>query len=151
MLGGDDGLDDEILDPVPHRLLVDPVLRKVLPQRAQRPLVPLPLLRVLVGPVAVRVLVDRVVGEVHVDVGELGAVGGVLVGGEADEALLVEVDAERAERGHEHVNAEVVLGAVDQVRLGDVALDHEGALLRDLAPLVDHFDAVAAGELREKK
>ena len=127
---------------------VDAGLGKVLPERGQRPLVALAALGVLVGGVGRVVLVDGVVGEVHEDVGERGVVRLVLVGGEPHEALVVEVDDERVDAGDQDVDAQVVLGAVDEVGPGDVPLHDHGGVLWYLGPLVHHLDAVAASQLK---
>lgn len=50
-----------------------------------------------------------------------------------------------------HVQSEIELVAVDEVRLGHVALNHHGALLRDLRPFRYYFDACAAGGGRLEK
>ena len=68
-------------------------------------------------------------------------VGGVRTGGEADEAILVEVDAQRVDAGDDDVDADVELGAVDEVGPLDVRLHHQGSLARQLLPLVDHVYA----------
>ena len=105
-------------------------------------------LGVLVGGVGRVVLVDGVVGEVHEDVGERGVVRLVLVGGEPHEALVVDVDDERVDAGDEHVDAQVVLRVVDEVRPGYVPLHDHGSILWYLGPLVHHLDAVAARQLQ---
>ena len=72
-----------------------------------------------------------------------------LVGGESDESLVVEVDDEGVDAGDEDVDAEVVLGAVDEVRPRDVPLHDHRRVLRDLRPLVHHLDPVATGQLKK--
>ena len=70
------------------------------------------------------VLVDAVVGEVGEDVWEWVCVGGVGVGGEPDEAVVVEEDPQGWQRRQQDVDPQVVLGVVDQVRLGHILLDN---------------------------
>lgn len=55
--------------------------------------------------------------------------GAVLVGAEANQPPLVQHDPQRAHRGHQDVDPEVELEAVDEERVGHVALHHGGLLL----------------------
>ena len=58
-----------------------------------------------------------------------------------DHPVLVEVDAERVDAGDEHVEPEVELVAVDEQRVGDVALNYDRVLLLHLLLLFRvHFD-----------
>ena len=58
-----------------------------------------------------------------------------------DHPVLVEVDAKRVDAGDEHVEPEVELVAVDEQRVGDVALDYDRVLLLHLLLLLRvHFD-----------
>ena len=65
-------------------------------------------------------LVDAVVGEVHEDIADAAAVVGVLVGGKAHQAVIVEVDAERVQARQQHVQPQIKLGPVDQVRPSNI-------------------------------
>ena len=53
-----------------------------------------------------------------------------------DHPVLVEVDAKRVDAGDEHVEPEVELVAVDEQRVGDVALDYDRVLLLHLVMMV---------------
>ena len=50
------------------------------------------------------------------DVLHLGALVGVLVGGEPHQAVVVEVEPQGVDGGHQQVQAEVKLGLVNKVR-----------------------------------
>lgn len=84
-------------------------------------------------------------GALHEEVLEAGAARVVVgLGREAREALLKHVAAQRLERGHTHVEAQIELEAIDQERVGDIARDHH-VLLRQLVRGLDDRDAPAAG------
>ena len=53
-----------------------------------------------------------------------------------DHPVLVEVDAKRVDAGDEHVEPEVELVAVDEQRVGDVALNYDRVLLLHLVMIV---------------
>ena len=53
-----------------------------------------------------------------------------------DHPVLVEVDAKRVDAGDEHVEPEVELVAVDEQRVGDVALNYDRVLLLHLVMMV---------------
>ena len=46
--------------------------------------------------------------------------GGVLLGAEADEAVVIQIDFEGAVAGHEREDAQVVFEAVQEMGVGDV-------------------------------
>ena len=77
---------------------------------------------------------------------DLGAFVGVFVGGEPDEAVVVEVQPQGVDAGDQQVQTEVELGLVDQVRPRNVSLNYQRSGVGDLTPLVDHFDALASGQ-----
>jgi len=66
-------------------------------------------------------LVYAVVGEMHEDISHTATVVCVLVGGEAHQAIVVEVDSQGIDAGQEHVQAEVKLGPVNQVGPSNVS------------------------------
>ena len=66
-------------------------------------------------------LVDAVVGEVSEQVVNFGTFVCVLIGGESDQTVVIEVDTEWVHTGDEHVKSQVKLGLVDQVRSGYVS------------------------------
>ena len=76
----------------------------------------------------------------HVEVVHV-ACGGLLIGlgAEAREALFVDVDSQRAHAVEEHVNTQVVLQAIDQVRSIQVALDDPA---RDPLLVLGHLNGV---------
>ena len=53
-----------------------------------------------------------------------------------DHPVLVEVDAERVDAGDKHVEPEVELVAVDEQRVGDIALNYDRVLLLHLVMMV---------------
>ena len=67
-----------------------------------------------------RLLVDAVVCEVGEDVMYFGAFIAVLVGSEPDQPVIIEVDTQGVHAGDEHVQAEVKLGLIYQVRSGNI-------------------------------
>ena len=60
-----------------------------------------------------RLFVDAVVGEMGEHVLHLGALIGVLVGGEPHQAVVVEVEPQGVDGGHQQVQPEVKLCLVD--------------------------------------
>ena len=68
-----------------------------------------------------RLFVDAVVGEVGEEVLHLGALVGVLVGGEPHEAVVIEVQPQGVDGGHQQVQAEVEFCLVNKVRPGHVS------------------------------
>ena len=94
---------------------VVPELGERAERRLQRPLVPgVVLVRIHVVLVRLIVLIDRIIGQVSARVGVLAVGRGVRLRGEAREALLVRVRAQRLEAGHEHVDAQVELALLQQ-------------------------------------
>ena len=75
------------------------------------------------------------------DVLHLGALVGVLVGGEPHKAVVVEVESERVDGGDQKVEAQVELSFVDQVWPCHISLYYERSGCGYLAPLVDNFDS----------
>ena len=75
-------------------------------------IIDLSFLGLLVTKVAGRLLVDTVVGEVGEHVVHLGALVGVLIGGEPDQAVIIEVDTERVQAGNQDIEPQVKLGLV---------------------------------------
>merc|ERR1719410_772387 len=114
---------------------------KVAPERLQCPLVTLSLCTVLVAHVGGGVLVDAVVSEVGEHISNFGALVAVFVGREPDKAIIIQVDSERVDTGHQHVEAQIKFRVVNEIGPGDISLNNEGAGLRNLAPLVHHLDS----------
>ena len=139
-----DGLNHQVGYVLPDLISVDAFFLKIGPQRLQAPFVSGAGLLVIVGLVVLVGLVDAVVGQVH----ELVADGlhrvGVLARGEAREAVVEQVDAQRVERRHVHVDAQVELEAVDEIRIGQVLLHNARSLLRYLLHFIYNSDALTA-------
>lgn len=88
--------------------------------------------------------INAIVGEMHETVAEVVDVVVILDGGEAGEAVRIDVDLERIDAGDEHVKAQVKLGAAYQHGSRQVLLDDDGAFLWYLRPTMDHADPGAA-------
>ena len=58
--------------------------------------------------------------------------------------IVIEIQPERVDAGHEDIETEVELSLVDQVRPGHVSLDNKGPSPGYLTPFVHHFDASAS-------
>lgn len=72
-----------------------------------------------------RLLVDGVVGQVHEQIVEVGGRWSlVFLGGEAGQAILVDVDAHRCYTVDKHVKSEIELVSVNQTRFGQVSLNN---------------------------
>jgi len=71
------------------------------------------------------VLVDGVVGEVHADLVHVLAGGHlVLLSREPAQPLLVHIEGQGVNAGHQHIDPEVEFEALDEVGLVDVPLHH---------------------------
>ena len=71
-----------------------------------------------------------------------------LAGGESDEAVVVEIEAQRVKAGDVNIETQVELVAVDEERARNVLLDDDWSLLRHVLPLVNHTDANASRRRR---
>jgi hypothetical protein len=132
-LARNERLHHHLLNAPPARVEVLALVRHPLAQARERPLGAfVAVLAVLVEHEVLVGLVHRVVGEVHAHVVEV--VGGgrlVQLRAEAHQPLLVEEHAQRVARHHQHVDPQIELHAVDEVRLGQVPLRHAvGCLLQ---------------------
>ena len=77
--------------------------------------------------------IDRVVGQMHVELFYVGVLrGGVGFCGEADEAVVVEEDAERVAGSDENVNPKVEFVTVDQKWFVAIFLDDHVIVLGNL-------------------
>lgn len=88
--------------------------------------------------------INAVVGEMHETIAEVVDVVVVLDGGEAREAVRIDVDLERIDAGDEHVETQIELGAAYQQGPRQVLLHDDGALLWYLRPAMDDADPDAA-------
>lgn len=141
-------LDNQVDNILPDFVGVDAFLLQIGPQRLQRPLVAHARVLVVVRLVVLVVLVDRVVGQVHELVADGFGRVGVFARGEAGEAVVEEVDSQRVVRGHVHVQAQIELESVDQVRIGQVFLDDAGTLFRYVLQFAHHSNALTSSTCR---
>ena len=74
-------------------------------------------------------LVDGVVSQVDVVVPQVLHLVGVGPGGEPHEAILEDVEPQRLDAGHQDIDPDVKLEAVNQKRSVDVLLDNHFAIL----------------------
>ena len=128
-----DGLqcfDDNILDAMHDCLEVDAALVKEVLQLCHVPfrgvlsiLVRLGLLAAVrpgILDVVLVLLVDRVVGQVNEPLIDILLAIGVLLCCEASQSLLKEVHLERIKTGDERIYAQIILEAIDQVRVANI-------------------------------
>ena len=117
--------------------MIDPIRVKVSPQSLKSPFVALEYLDLIKPNYSIRTnlfflaffitevrggfLVDAVVCEVSEQVVNFGTFVSVLVGGESDQTVVIEVDTEWVHTGDENIKSQVKLGLVDQVRSGYVS------------------------------
>lgn len=108
-------LDNDVLNIRPAPFPVETVRSEAPAERREAPLAPAAVVlraRVVHKPFAFRV--DRVICDVHLFPAEIAGICRVLLGGEADEAFLVDVHAQRVEGG----DADVDPGAETRMRGG---------------------------------
>ena len=67
----------------------------------------------------------------------------VLLSGEPGQSLLEEVDFQRVEAGHKRIDSQIVLEAVNQMRIGDVLRDNVAWLPFYFLLAADNFDSTA--------
>jgi len=142
-LSGDHSLGDHIIDVSPA--LIGARLADLSPQpafeRGERPLRARAVFLLIRVPHKIfRVLVERVVGQMHAP-----AVDGPVVVGlrrEACEALVVQIDHKWVPGGHQHVEADVGLEAIEQEGRVNVAAGHP-LMVEDL---IDEDVGTLAGE-----
>ena len=118
------------------------------PERPKGPFVPGARVHAVVVGVRGVGLVDAVVGQVHETVAEVVYVVVVLDRGEPDQSVRVDVDLQRVEARDEDVEAQIELGAADQLRPGQVLLHDDRAFPRYLRPTVHHLDPGSSGGRR---
>lgn len=141
---GDTSFNDDVLYAALDDRPVNSVLLKPSLQHTEVPLAGVSvfissILDVVVGP-----LVYRVVGQMDEALVQVLWVVRVFLSGEPNQPLLEQEDLERFEAGDEHVNAQVVLKAVDEVGVRNILRDYVPVLFVDLRLLADHLDAFAA-------
>ena len=86
------------------------------------------------------VLVDGDVCQMDVLVGLVRWIKRVWLCGESSESFFVDEDLKRVERGHQYVDPEVKLVAIQQERVLDVALHDHGLAVGHLRDIVDNTD-----------
>lgn len=148
VMNRDDALRDRVLDPAPEQVAVNILKREVAKECPQAP----PAADVIYGRVLAvsergLVLVESLVRDVHCPALVVEKLVALLelLGGHLRDAVSVNVDPERVERGNEGVHPKRELEAVDCHGVRDVSL-HE-VLVRgipvDLGDIRDHPDADA--------
>ena len=149
----DESLDDDILDPTQHRVVIDANLLKVVLELGQVPLTGVVFTTVVlslasVGSRVLDILIILLVDGVVSQMDELllgGFLGiGVFLGRESDQALLHQVDFERVKARYKSIDPQIVLEAMDQVGIADVLGDHIAWLPLDFLLLADDLDATSA-------
>ena len=88
-------------------------------------------------------LVDRVVGQVNESLIDVLLAIGVLLCCEASQSLLKEVHLERIKTGDECIYAQIILEAIDQVRVANILRHNISWLALHFLFLADYFDATA--------
>lgn len=68
----------------------------------------------------------------------------VLLSRKTNESFLKQVDLERLEAGNEHVDAQIILEAINKVRVGDILTDDIAIFSRDRLFGTNDLDALAA-------
>ena len=152
-LDGLQGFDDYILDAMHDCLEVDAALFKVVLQLGQVPLRGVLSILVRLGllaavtprilDVVLVLLVDRVVGQVNESLIDVLLAIGVLLCCEASQSLLKEVHLERIKTGDECIYAQIILEAIDQVRVANILRHNISWLALHFLFLADYFDATA--------
>ena len=89
-------------------------------------------------------LVHRVVGQVYESLVDVLLTVGVLLCCEASQSLLKEVHLQGVESRNQRINAQIILKAVDQVRIAHVLRHNVAWLPLDFLLLADDFDATTA-------
>lgn len=144
-LAYNDSLDNDIFDPLHYQVWITTCLHQEPHDSVKRPLVPALLFGLVLLSVTVEratplvlhegrvVLVDCVVGEMHVEIVDIGwSRCHVGLSSKPGDSLLVNVDSQGVQAIDEDVNSEIVLQIVDQVRLVEVLLDHVATIIRAL-------------------
>ena len=88
-------------------------------------------------------LVDRVVGQVNEPLVDVLLTVCVLLCCEASQSLLKEVHLERIKAGDERIYAQIILEAIDQVRVANILRHNVAWLALHFLFLADYFDAAA--------
>ena len=88
-------------------------------------------------------LVDRVVGQVNESLIDVLLAIGVLLCSEPSQSLLKEVHLERIESSDERIYAQIILEAIDQVRVANILRHNVAWLALHFLFLADYFDAAA--------
>ena len=93
----------------------------ILAQSSQGPLRALAVfIRALILYEILRMLVHAKVCQVHVSSLDVSGLAGVLVGREPHKPILEQINPQGVVAGDEHIDPEIVLQVIDEVRIGDV-------------------------------
>ena len=74
---------------------------------------------------------------------ELARISRVLLGSEAHQAIVIHIDTQRVEARHQHVDPQIVLQSVDQMRVGYILTGEHAFFLRDAGLAVDNLDTAS--------
>lgn len=96
---------------------------------------------VLIADVSGTLLVDGVVRQVDERVRQRLRADLIRFGSEANEALLVNIDAERIEGGDCHIKSDIEFVLIDEIRVRDVSADDQMRIPRDRLERVGDEDA----------
>ena len=139
-------LDHYILYSVKHLIITDSVFLEIIFQLHQVPFggVLVLTLAAFSFHVVVSPLVDRVISQMDVSLLKHFGIVCVLLGGKPHQAFLVEENFEWLKAGDNHIDSEVILKAIDQMRVGDVLADNISWLLIYLGFRSNHLDSLTA-------
>ncbi len=120
-LNSQQSLDDRLLDVHHERERVLALAAQEPEERAHRPLVSVVLnVRVVASHILLALLVQAIIGQVHARALDATHALVVLDRGETRQTLLVQVEHERIERSHGHVQPQVEFKAFDEQRIRNV-------------------------------
>ena len=140
-------LQDHIVNARPQQIHVDTYLLEMLAECTKRPFVAeIILFGVLVLNELFILLVDGVVGQVHVLV-VLVYFLSVGFTCETGEAFLEDVNFHGFVAGHQHVDTQIELVAVDQQRVGDVLADDTRLVHVHIVDVIDEVDTAALARI----
>ena len=147
-------LDNHILNTVHHCLEVYPNFVEVVLELRQVPLrsvLSIVIIRLLFAAIGTGVLdvvlvllIHRVIRQMNEPLIYIFLAVCVFLRREASQTFLEEVNFQRVEARDERVDAQIILKAVDQVRVAHVLGDHVAWLALDFLLLPDNLDASAA-------
>ncbi len=140
----EEGQGDDVVDPLPQKVLIDVLAVKKMPELAHGPLAT-SAHSLFLSFVEGTELIDAGVGEMSVQVTQRGQIE--LLSGEAHKAFLMNVDSQWLEALHTRIDPQVELVARDQQRVTDVPLYNYGAVIDQLLNILKDKDPSASGEI----